>query len=74
MVQCMTTTWKTGDRVQVSLPYGTEGEMSHHKATVEQVASDTRRVKVVFDDPLIYGGKGWAWVNFSDLAVLAERS
>lgn len=70
----MTTTWKAGDRVQVSLPYGTEGGTTTHNGTIEQVEQATGSVKVRFDDPLIYGGKGWAWVESQKLAPLAEKS
>ena len=61
--------WQPGDRVIVSLPYGAEGR-SVHFATVTRVqdpgphqANPHRTVRVAFDDPLIYGGMGVAWVS-----------
>ena len=61
--------WNKGDRVTVSLPYGTDGKTTH-AGTVSRVqepgphiASPHRTVKVVFDDPLLFGGVGVAWVS-----------
>jgi hypothetical protein len=59
-------TWERGERVQVSLPFGEDG-MSVHLATVARVQDD--RVMVIFDEPLMYGGLGYAWVSSKVLAL-----
>lgn len=69
----MSNTWSIGDRVQVSLPLGAN-DQSVHLATVSRIqepgplAPDCT-VKVLFDDPLIYGGTGTAWVDPAALAL-----
>lgn len=62
-------TWLVRDRVQVSLPYGTDGK-SVHLATIDRIrvtgpaiANPQRTIHVAFDDPLIFGGVGMAWVS-----------
>ena len=69
-----TRTWSAGDRVQVSLPYGSQGDRTVHQAEIERVgeAGKWNYVKVRFDDPLIYGGLGWAWVSPGCLAGPGE--
>ena len=71
----MTDTWQLGDRVQVSLPYGTDGK-TVHPATITsmiQVHSETSTVRVTFDDPMIYGGLGAAWVRPEVITRLGEE-
>ena len=65
----MSTDWKVGDFVKVSLPHGTDGKTVHF-ATVEAVrdvgpspANPQRNIKVSFDDSFLYGGYGMAWVS-----------
>jgi hypothetical protein len=59
--------WDVGDQVQVSLPYGPDGvtvllaEILRFQVPGPQQLE--RTVKVKFDDPLVYGGLGVAWVN-----------
>lgn len=72
------TCWKVADKVQVSLPYGQDGQ-TVHIATIERIR-DTgpvpefpeRNVKVVFDDRAIFGGAGFAWVSPGVLSHLGE--
>lgn len=59
--------WYPNDRVQVSLPYGQDG-VTVHLATVVRIQDPGprrpwRTVKVKFDDPLVFGGLGVAWVD-----------
>lgn len=69
-------TWSPGDRVIVSLPYGTDGVtlLPGHVSQVREIGpyKPHRTVKVVFDDPLVYGGFGTAWVSPTALAYEGE--
>jgi len=63
----MSNTWSIGDRVQVSLPFGAN-DQTVHLATISRILEPgphdpAATVKVLFDDPLIYGGTGTAWVE-----------
>jgi hypothetical protein len=65
----MSTEWKVGDFVKVSLPHGTDNKSVHY-ATIEAVrdvgpspANPQRNIKVSFDDSFLYGGLGVAWVS-----------
>lgn len=64
----MTDTWQLGDRVQVSLPYGTDGKTVHQASITSIVRTSPadeaqHTIRVTFDDPMIYGGLGAAWVR-----------
>jgi hypothetical protein len=67
----MATTWKVRDRVQVSLPYGQQGETTQHLATIDRIA-ESGKIHVRFDDPYIYGGYGHAWVEKAALAEVPK--
>lgn len=61
--------WKLGDEVQVSLPYGAT-EKTVHGAVIDRIRLEgpfvyypNRNIRVKFDDPAIYGGTGFAWVD-----------
>lgn len=62
-----TTKWQIDEVVNVSLPYG-EGDRTVHKARIVRIQepgpeAPHRTIKVLFDDPLLYGGRGYAWVS-----------
>lgn len=60
--------WHVGQLVQVSLPHGTDST-TVLPATVTEILTSgpadhpNRTIKVRFGDPMVYGGKGVAWVN-----------
>lgn len=59
--------WLIGKRVQVSLPYGEDG-LTVLEGTIARIQDPgpnrpERTVKVLFDDPLVFGGTGTAWVR-----------
>lgn len=59
--------WEVGEHVQVSLPFDTDGK-TVHAAKIIRIQDPgpkwpERTVKVAFDDHLIYGGLGVAWVS-----------
>ena len=66
--------WEPGDRVQVSVPYGLEGVsvFSGHVARIQDPGPHfpSQTLKVVFDDPLVFGGTGMGW--FDPKHVVAE--
>ena len=66
--------WVEGDRCQVSLPYGPDGLTVHagHVGRVQEPGPSKPEctVKVIFDDPLVYGGMGAGW--FSPRVLTAE--
>jgi len=68
--------WQVGDRVQVSLPYGDDG-LTVLLGEVVRIQDpgplkDKSTVKVRFDDPLVYGGLGVAWMNPMTLSRLGD--
>lgn len=72
--------WFPDDKVQVSLPYGSDGK-TVHLATVDRVQSPGpdadhhyRTHRVRFDDPYIYGGMGVAWVDPLTLTAPGEEA
>ena len=60
--------------MQVSVPYGQDGVsvFPGHIARIQEPGPHKtyRTLKVVFDDPLVFGGTGTGW--FSPKAVVAE--
>lgn len=70
-------TWRIDERVQVSLPYGAD-DQTVHLATVARIQEPGPRlpdhtVKVIFDDPLVYGGTGAAWVTPESLSLVGHE-
>lgn len=52
------------DHVTVAVPYGQDGEVRLFTGFVEAHVDNLYRIR--FDDPLIYGGTGVAWVTEDD--------
>ena len=70
-------TWEPGQHVVVSLPYGTAG-VTLHPGRISRIQEpgpyrEHRTIKVIFDDPLVYGGMGAAWVSPAVLSVEGEE-
>lgn len=49
------------EHVTVAVPYGQNGETRMFTGHIEAHVDDLFRIR--FDDPLIYGGTGVAWVT-----------
>ena len=49
------------DHVTVAVPYGPDGETRQFTGFIEAHVDNLFRIR--FDDPLIYGGTGVAWVT-----------
>jgi hypothetical protein len=55
------------EHVTVAVPYGQDGEVRQFTGFIEAKVHDDERdallFRIRFDDPLIYGGTGVAWVT-----------
>lgn len=54
-------TYTVNDHVTVAVPYGQNGEIQKFTGFIEAEVDNLFRIR--FDDPLIYGGTGVAWVT-----------
>ena len=73
----MAKTWQNGDRVEVNFPSGAD-EVQKLTGVVLRIqdpgpfpAYPERTIRVKFDDPLVFGGLGVAWVSPETLTMLS---